>query len=179
MSLFDRLPHSAQRVRLRRLRPSDFRAFHAYRSDPDVARYQGWEVMSEDEAMTFLRENGRDARLEPGEWAQLGIASLDDDRLLGDFGVWLAPDARWAEFGISLHPSVQGGGLGREAAAALVGLLFAHTLAQRVVAATDTRNVACVRMLEAVGMRLVETANAEYKGEACREHIFALERPAA
>lgn len=179
MSLFDRLPHSAQRVRLRRLRPSDFRAFHAYRSDPDVARYQGWEVMSEDEAMTFLRENGRDARLEPGEWAQLGIASLDDDRLLGDFGVWLAPDARWAEFGISLHPEAQGLGLAREATAALIGLLFAHTPAQSVTAGVDPRNTACIRLLQGVGMRLVTTVDAEYKGEPCSEHIFVLERPAA
>jgi RimJ/RimL family protein N-acetyltransferase len=85
MALFDHLPLSSQRVRLRRLRASDFRAFHAYRSDPDVARYQGWSPMSEDEAMTFLRENGRNAELEPGEWAQIGIASLDDDRLIGDF----------------------------------------------------------------------------------------------
>jgi RimJ/RimL family protein N-acetyltransferase len=93
-------------------------------------------------------------------------------------GVWLAPDARWAEFGVSLHPEAQGGGLGREAVAALIGLLFAHTSAQRVVAATDTRNLACLRMLERVGMRLVNTAEAEYKGEMCSEHVFALERPA-
>lgn len=179
MGMFEYLPHSSQRVRLRRLRVSDFRAFHTYRGDAEVARYQGWETMSEDEAMAFLRENGRYAQLEPGEWAQLGIASLDDDRLIGDFGVWLAPDARWAEFGVSLHPEAQGLGLAREATAALVGLLFAHTLAQRVVAAVDTRNAACVRMLEGVGMRLVETVDTECKGEACREHIYALERPAA
>jgi RimJ/RimL family protein N-acetyltransferase len=179
MALFDYLPHASQRIRLRRLRASDFRAFHAYRSDPDVARYQGWSPMSEDDAMTFLRENGRDAYLEPGEWAQIGIASLDDDRLIGDLGIWLSPDASWAEFGVSLHPNVQNGGLGREAAAALVGLVFAHTPAQRVVAATDTRNTACLRMLEGLGMRLVNTAEAEYKGEMCSEHVFALERPAA
>lgn len=179
MGMFEHLPHNSQRVRLRRLRVSDFRAFHAYRSDAEVARYQGWEAMSEDEAMAFLRENGRDAQLEAGQWAQLGIASLDDDRLIGDFGVWLAHDARWAEFGVSLHPEAQGLGLAREATAALIGLLFAHTPAQSVVAGVDPRNAACIRMLQGVGMRLTQTVDAEYKGEPCSEHIFVLERPAA
>lgn len=179
MSLFLHLPQSFQRVRLRKLRPSDFRAFHAYRSDPDVARYQGWSPMSEDEAMAFLREHGRNAGLEPGEWAQIGIASLVDDRLIGDIGVTLAMDGRWAEFGVSLHPDVQGGGLGREAVAALIGLLFAHTPVLRVVATADARNGACLQMLERLGMGLVDTTTTECKGEICTEHVFAIERGSA
>lgn len=179
MSLFLHLPQSFQRVRLRKLRPSDFRAFHAYRSDPDVARYQGWSPMSQDEAMAFLREHGRNAGLEPGEWAQIGIASLVDDRLIGDIGVTLAMDGRWAEFGVSLHPDVQGGGLGREAVAALIGLLFAHTAVLRVVATADARNGACLQMLERLGMGLADTISTECKGEACTEHVFAIERGSA
>lgn len=179
MSLFEHLPHPCARIRLRRLRASDFRAFHAYRSDPDVARYQGWSVMSEDEAYAFLRDQARNAGLEPGEWAQLGIAAIEDDQLLGDIGVWLAPDGRWAEFGLSVHPQYQRAGLGRESAEALIALLFAHTPAQRVVTATDARNTACLRMLEGLGMRLADTAEAEYKGEQCIEHVYAVERGGA
>lgn len=176
MSLFLHLPHVCERVRLRRLRPSDFRAFHAYRSDPEVARFQGWSPMTEDEAMSFLREHGPNAGLEPGEWAQLGIA-VDDDRLIGDLGVFLSADARWAEFGVSLHPDAQGGGLATEAAGALIALLFAHTPVQRVMAASDARNAACLGLLERLGMRLADTAEAEYKGEVCIEHVFVLDRP--
>ncbi len=50
MSLFERLPHGCERIRPRRLRASDFRNFHAYRSDAEVARYQYWAPMSEAEA---------------------------------------------------------------------------------------------------------------------------------
>lgn len=176
MSLFLHLPHTGERIRLRKLRPSDFRVFHAYRSDPDVARLQGWEPMSEDEAMQFLREHGPNAGLEPGEWTQLGIATAADDRLIGDIGLWLAEDGRWAEFGISLHPDFQHQGYAAEALNALLGLLFAHTSAQRAVAASDVRNTACLRLLERLGMRLVRTAQAEYKGEVCTEHVYAIER---
>ncbi|TXH70964.1 MAG: N-acetyltransferase [Lysobacteraceae bacterium] len=176
MSLFLHLPHKRERIRLRKLRPSDFRAFHAYRGDPDVARYQGWEPMSQDEAMQFLREYGRNAGLEPGEWAQLGIALSEDDHLIGDAGLWLGPDGRRAEFGISLHRDFQGRGYAREAGAALLDLLFAHTAVGQVRAATDVRNAACARMLQALGMRLVDSAQTEYKGEMCTEQVFVIER---
>lgn len=178
MSLFLHLPHACERVRLRKLRNSDFRAFHAYRSDPEVARFQGWSPMSEEEAAAFLREYGRDAGLEPGEWAQVGIAALEDDRLIGDAGIWLSPDGQWAEVGLSVNPTVQRAGLGREALTALIALVFAHTAARRVVAATDARNTACLALLEGVGMRLADTAGAEYKGEACTEHVYAIQREA-
>ncbi len=176
MSLFERLPHVCERVRLRRLRASDFRNFHAYRSDADVARYQGWAAMSEAEATETLREYARNAGLEPGEWAQIGIAALDDDRLIGDLGVWLSPDGRLAEFSVSLHREFQRTGLGFESAQALIALLFANTFAQRVVAATDARNLACITLLQRLGMRLGDTAEADCKGEACIEHVYVIER---
>lgn len=176
MSLFEHLPHACRRVRLRRLRASDFRNFHAYRSDAEVARYQGWAPMSEAEATETLRGYSRNAGLEPGEWAQVGIAALDDDRLVGDLGVWLSPDGRMAKFGVSLHPEFQRTGLGLESAQAIIALLFAQTPAQRVVAATDARNLACIGLLQRLGMRLADTAEAEYKGEACIEHVYVIER---
>jgi len=176
MAIFRHLPHTSGRVRLRRLRVSDFRAFHTYRSDPEVARYQGWSPMTEVEAEAFLRDHARNAGLEAGEWTQLAIASAEDDRLLGDIGLFLAPDARWAEFGVSLDPGAQGSGLGTETAQALIALLLAHTPVRRVVAASDVRNAACLRMLEKAGMSLVDVAKTEYKGEVCTEHVFAIER---
>lgn len=177
MSLFLHLPHAAERVRLRRLRVSDFRGFHAYRGDPGVARYQGWETTTETETEALLRDLARNASgLEPGEWVQIGIALQDGDRLIGDLGVWLSPDQRTAEFGVSLARSAQGQGHAREAAAALVALLFAHTPVQRVIAISDARNAACLRLLGRLGMRHADTVGAECKGELCTEHLYVLER---
>lgn len=177
MSLFLHLPHAAERVRLRRLRVSDFRGFHTYRGDPEVARYQGWETTTEAETEAMLRDLARNASgLEPGEWVQIGIALQDGDRLIGDLGVWLSPDVRTAEFGVSLAKSAQGQGHAREAAAALIALLFAHTPVQRVIASSDARNAPCLRLLERLGMRHVDTAGAECKGETCTEHVYAIER---
>lgn len=179
MSLFLHLPHAAERVRLRRLRVSDFRGFHAYRGDPGVARYQGWETTTETETEALLRDLARNASgLEPGEWVQIGIAVQGEERdhLIGDLGVWLSPDQRTAEFGVSLATAAQGQGYAREAVSALIALLFAHTPVQRVVAISDARNAACLRLLGRLGMRHADTVGAECKGELCTEHLYVLER---
>lgn len=177
MSLFLHLPHACERVRLRRLRVSDFRAFHNYRGDPEVARYQGWSATSETETEALLRDYARNAGLEPGEWTQIGIAGNADDRLIGDLGIGLSPDARIAEFGVSLHPAFQRQGLAHEAVNGLIALLFAHTCVQRVIASTDVRNAPCLRMLDRLGLQHVGTAQTTCKGEDCTELLYAIERP--
>ncbi len=73
--------------------------------------------------------------------------------------------------------SAQGQGHAREAAAALIALLFAHTPVQRVIASSDARNAPCLRLLESLGLQHVGNAEATYKGEACNERHYAIERP--
>lgn len=170
------LPHHCERVSIRRLRPSDLRAFHAYRSDPEVAKYQGWSTMSESEAAAFLHEQSSASQLEPGHWCQLGIATRSDDQLIGDLGVCVAPDLEQAEIGFSLGAPSQGKGFGNEAIRAVLGLLFMHTPIARVIAITDARNTPAIRLLERAGMRVSNTVDAVFKGQPCVEHVFVLDR---
>ena len=44
---------------LRQLKPSDLEAFLAYRTDPDVCKYQGFEVFSQQEAIDFIAKYGQ------------------------------------------------------------------------------------------------------------------------
>jgi RimJ/RimL family protein N-acetyltransferase len=175
--VIDHLPHRTERLVLRTLRASDLHAFLAFRARPDVARYQGWVPMSEEDACSFLVLEGTAAPLEPGKWRQIGIATSHDDALIGDMGILLSDDGTTAEIGISMNPHHQGRGLGSEATRGLIALIFAGTAAHRVIARTDARNEAGIRSLLKVGMRLVATRAAEYKGEVCDEHEFAIERP--
>ena len=55
-ALFTCLPLDLGRLRLRWLREGDLPEFLAYRSDPEVARFQGWAPMDEAAARAFLRE---------------------------------------------------------------------------------------------------------------------------
>ena len=171
--MFERLPHSLNRLRLRTLRPDDLEAFHAYRSDPVVARYQGWEPMTTQEATDFLQAQISLSSHAPDIWRQLAIADLKSDLLIGDIGVWLSADCLQAEFGLSITPSAQGNGYGAECVHGLIELLFSTTPVTEVVASTDIRNLACLAVLTRSGMCHMDTRQAEYKGEICTEHVFS------
>ena len=170
------LPHRTPRLALRTLRVSDIEPFLSYRSRADVAELQGWSPMSEEEALGFLRKEDSTAALEPDSWRQIGIAMASGDDLVGDIGIHLYADQRTAEFGLSVHPDQQGLGLGTEAAQALISLLFLHTSVDQVIAVTDARNTACIRLLSKSGMCHSSTRVAEYKGEQCTEFVFTSSR---
>jgi len=69
---------------LRRFRPEDLDTFVAYRSDPEVARYQSWEVPYQlGQARQFLEELQVIHPDTPGEWFQFAVALRGTDRLIG------------------------------------------------------------------------------------------------
>lgn len=174
--LIENLPYSLQRLQLRTLRQDDLNAFHDYRNDAEVARYQGWAPMTTLEAADFLKTQSGQNSIVPGAWVQLGLAELEGDLLIGDIGIWLSPDSTKAEFGISLALAAQGKGYGTEGVRGLLALLFSTTPVTEVIASTDSRNAACLAVLTRAGMQPVETRQAEYKGELCTEHVFVLRR---
>jgi RimJ/RimL family protein N-acetyltransferase len=51
-----------------------------------------------------------------------------------------------------------------------------HTEVSRIVAITDARNLASIRLLERVGMRRVATRNAVLRREPRLEHLYAISR---
>ena len=115
------LPLTTERVVLRRLSVADLRDFQAYRTDPVVARFQGWSIVPDDEARRFLAEMEAFPLLSPGAWSQIGIAERTSDRLIGDVGVRVAADGSEAELGISLARAVSATGPGRGGAASRRG----------------------------------------------------------
>ena len=169
----DPLPWNSARLALRRFRPDDLRRFQAYRHDPEVARYQGWDPVSDEQARRFLAEMSEAPFGEPGEWLQIAIADRDDV-LIGDIGLFTAVSGAEAELGISLAREAQGRGLAEEAARTLIDGLRAHTAVQRLVGITDTRNLPSARLLRRLGMRLEAEMPAEFQGEPCMEWHFAL-----
>lgn len=174
--MLEKLPYNLTRLRLRLLQRSDLHAFHAYRSDPGVARYQGWSPMTMAEAAAFIDSETDKTSHAPGTWRQFALADLGTDMLLGDIGVWLSSDGVHAEFGLSLAPAAQGHGHGSECMRGLLELLFSSTTVTCVIARTDVRNLACVAALARAGMRPVATRQAEYKAESCVEQVFAARR---
>ncbi len=158
---------------LRRLAPTDLRAFQAYRQDAELGRYQGWVATSDEDAREFLSHMNQAELLQPGVWCQIGIADPQGLDLIGDIGLILATDSSQAEIGFTLRRRSQGLGLATAAVKETIALVFERTPAQRVIGIADTRNASSVRLLERVGMLKVETRDTTFRGEPCTELVYA------
>ena len=114
--------------------------------------------------------------LQPGRWSQIGIADPDGLMLIGDIGLFLAADGRDAEIGITLRRQSQGRGMGTAAAREAISLVFERTNAERVLGIVDARNDRSIRLLQRVGMRMLESRGAACRDEPCIEHIYGISR---
>lgn len=161
---------------LRRLHPGDLAAFQAYRHDPEVGRWQGWQPQTDAQALAFLAEMATCPLFAPDTWTQLAIADDLTGQLIGDLGIHISDDATEAEFGFTLARAVQGRGLASAAVREALQRVFAETPVQRIHAQTDARNTACLRLLQRLGAMHVARIEAEFRGEPCIEHRYELAR---
>jgi RimJ/RimL family protein N-acetyltransferase len=162
------------RLRIDALRPADAEALFACRADPAVARYQGWRPADVAAARAFIA--AQPLKPEHG-WFQRAIRLREDGTLIGDLGVNLPEEAcDSVEFGVSIAPVVQGRGYAGEAMRAVFDHVFGPLGRHRVHASVDPRNLACMALLRALGMRQ-EAHHREslwLRGEWVDDAIFAL-----
>ena len=152
----DWTPLRTPRLVLRRFREDDAAVLAAYRSDPDVARYQSWDTpYAVETARAFVHEMSEVTPGLPGEWFQVAVSLTAAGPPVGD--VAFSPrehDPRIVEIGYTVAPPFQRRGYATEAVTALLGHLFGVRGAHRVTASCDQRNAASRRLLERLGMRL-------------------------
>jgi aminoglycoside 6'-N-acetyltransferase len=167
---------STERLTVRRFRPDDAAAFSAYRSVPEVARYQSWEApFSLEDATASVERFASGDPLAPG-WFQYAIDR--DGELIGDIGLNLHDNLMQAEIGFTLAPQYQGKGYATEAVRGLLNHLFVERNLHRVSAECDARNVASAQLLRRLGFREegLRLANTWFKGEWTDDLIFGLLR---
>jgi RimJ/RimL family protein N-acetyltransferase len=169
-----------ERLVLRLLQAQDVPAFAAYRSDPDVARYQSWDTSYSpaDGERLVAAQQGVDLG-DPGPWVQVAAVDRATGELRGDCAVRVATDQpRVAEVGVTFAPASQGSGLATEALAAVVTRLFGHHEIHRVYGEADDRNRAVHRLFERLRFRcearLVEAD--WFKGEWTTLRVYAILR---
>jgi len=141
------------RLILRRFRPEDAGALAAYRSDPQVARYQMWTApVSPAAAAGLAEEYALGDPTAPG-WFQYAIELASEQALIGDIGVNLHDNLMQAEIGFTLAAEYQGQGYAAEAVRCMVGDLFAEHGLHRISAECDARNTSSARLLERIGFQ--------------------------
>jgi len=166
-----------KRLLIRNLEPNDLADFHHYRSDPEVTKYQGFDVFSIEQAADFIREHSGKIFGTPGEWVQYGIEKKETGRLIGDCAIKLdRQDTRLAEIGISISPREQQKGYARETLLAILDFLFSRDDFHRVTETVDAENTASIRLLKSVGFReeghFIE--NIFFKGKWGSEYQYAM-----
>lgn len=130
--------------------------------------------MSDAEAMAFIVDMQSSALFAPGIWNQIAVANAQTNALIGDIGVCVATALKSAEIGFTLQREAQGRGFATEAVSCAIAMLFEHTPITQVMAITDARNLASIRLLQRIGMRQVTAQAAVFKGEPCMEITFVL-----
>jgi RimJ/RimL family protein N-acetyltransferase len=159
-----------ERLRLRRFAPDDVAAFHHYRADAGVARFQSWQDYTLEQAERFVEEMEHVDPGVPGQPFQFAVARLDDDTIVGDCMLAIdAADPPGAEIGYTLAPAHQGFGYATEAVTALLDYAFDRQGVAVVRAVTDTRNHPSIAVADRLGMRAVATVRTTFKGEPCDE----------
>lgn len=143
------------RLTLRSFEDADTFVFAGYRSDPEVARYQGWDApFSMELATRFIEAMKATTPGIPGEWYQIAIVLKSSGEMIGDCAFHLlAEDARQAEIGFTISRDYQGKGYATEAVQGLLDHLFQTYHLHRVRANCDPENEASAGLLERVGMR--------------------------
>ncbi|MCU0443948.1 MAG: GNAT family N-acetyltransferase [Microscillaceae bacterium] len=168
---------NTNRLKIRPLTLFDLTDFHSYRSDPEVTKYQGFEVMTLEQAQDFINENSSLAFGTAGEWIQYGIENRETQRLIGDCAIKFDQfEPRIAEIGITIAPMAQQKGYAKESMLGILKFLFASQNIHRVIEIVDAENIASINLLKSIGFRqeghFIE--NVFFKGKWVSEFQYAM-----
>ena len=138
------------RLTLRRFRQDDLPALRAYRTDPEVARFQSWgDQDDEADLRRFVAEMQTRA---PLEGLQIAVALGTTDELIGDLYIHGSHEAQ-AEIGYTFARPYQGRGYATEAVRGLLGYCFNELKLHRVIGIAAVENTPSWQLMERVGMR--------------------------
>lgn len=134
-----------ERLILRELRPEDTDDLREWLSDPGLYLYWGKRPGRHDlnPELLFTAANQK-----PTKSLHWGIANKKDNKVIGEFWVYLIENDRMAKVSYRLSPACQGNGLMTEALKSVVDFCFTRTELQRLWTDVDVRNTASCKTLE-------------------------------
>lgn len=166
-----------ERLFLRQFRDSDLEFFLEYRNDPEVAKYQGWDVpYAREKAIKFV-EHMKSAVPMQSQWLQVAVELKSTQQMIGDVAFFIKrDDERQAIIGYSLARPFWGKGYAYDAVSCLLAFLFHDLDLHRVIAECDVENIHSWRLLEKIGFRR-EAHHVEgifFKGAYGSEYQYAM-----
>ncbi len=165
-----------ERLKLRRFIDEDLEYFYQYRANPDVAKYQGWQNYTYEQAITFIEKQKIAIANIPDTWVQVAIVHKESGRLIGDFGIHtLKLPLNTIEIGFTLDPQNQKQGYALEALKGLVHHLFNVLHKETIQAIAVEQNEPSIKLLKRMGFRQVQKIEkSHFKGQIVNEFVFEL-----
>lgn len=134
------------------MRAPDVDRFVEYRNQPDVARFQDWDLPFTVEMGNRLIDEQASLDGPTNDvWVQLAVEQ--GGTVIGDVAIGVRDSGRQATIGYSIITDAQGRGYATEAVGAVADALFDLADIHRIVASIDPANRASKRVLEKLGFR--------------------------
>ncbi|PGM53293.1 GNAT family protein [Bacillus sp. AFS053548] len=178
MSKLEFFEIETSRLKLRRFKDEDVSNFYKYRSNPDVAIYQGWENYTYEQAINFIEKQKSAEMNLPDSWVQVAIENKMNGQLIGDIGVHTLLDpANQVEVGFTLEPLYQNKGYAFEALHRIVDYLFNELNKEKINAIADEQNSSSIKLLRKLGFQQIKIIeNSYFKNQYVTEIMFELSK---
>ncbi|KQL42097.1 hypothetical protein AN960_02275 [Bacillus sp. FJAT-25509] len=178
MSKLEFFEIETSRLKLRRFKDEDVSNFYKYRSNPDVAIYQGWENYTYEQAINFIEKQKTAEMNIPDSWVQVAIEHKMDGQLIGDIGVHTLLDpANQVEVGFTLEPLYQNKGFAFEALQGIFEYLFNELNKEKINAIADEENSSSIKLLRKLGFQQIKIIeNSYFKNQYVTEIMFELSK---
>ncbi len=148
---------ATERLQLREFLVSDAADFYALNADPEVIRYTGDSAFeSVAAAAEFLRTYNPYHTEGMGRWA---VIRKSDGAYLGWCGLRYVPELGEVDLGYRFFREHWGQGYATESGKACIAYGFQVLALKRIVARAMKDNIASIRVMEKIGMRLVGEAS--------------------
>lgn len=170
-------PLLTERLSIEPLAMVDLETFLAYRQDPEIAKYQGWEPSySGEQAVDLIQSQAEIEFPQADQWLQLGLHLVSSGKLVGDLALHALDENDVFEIGFTIARQHQGFGYAKEAASKLLEYLFTEAGAKKVFATSDRRNQSSINLLRTLGFQqqLDKTWVEEFKGETVTVDYFEI-----
>ncbi|MGI8517885.1 MAG: GNAT family N-acetyltransferase [Acidimicrobiia bacterium] len=173
-------PIRTRRLLIRPFEPTDAAGSAARRNDPEVAKYQDWEL-----PYTLERAEKRISELvamtgpeKDQTWSAI-VADGDNSEVYGDLALHLSADGHTAEVGYTFAREYWGQGYAVEALEALLEFCFDHLQVTRVFGMLHPDNPASAMVMERTGFLFEGHTKASFwlGDENSDDWIYGLIRP--
>ena len=145
---------TTERLILRQLEITDYKAIFALRSDHSVNKYiDRPKSITIEEAKHFIKKINRG--IAENEWIYWAVTLINDNQLIGTVCLWnISKEHAEAETGYELQPNFQGMGIMREVLSKIIDYGFQTMKIKTIKAYTHVDNLKSSKLLEKYNFKI-------------------------